>query len=585
MTRALRLAVFLILAAAIVIAAVRLWGPRRSADPAAEPDGRPIRPAPSTSSRTGGTLSASLRSEPARYNRYVEGSAAADLVSLLTDGRLVRVNRATDVVEPALAERWTESEDGLTYTLSLRRGVRFSDGSPFTSADVLFSARVLYDPGVSSPLASATRIGGEPLAFAASDAWTVTVTLPAPFAPGLRLLENLPLLPRHKLEAALNEGRLQDAWRVGTPLSEVSGLGPFRLTEHVSGQRLVFARNPYYWKRDAQGAPLPYLDGITVLVVADQNSEALRMASGDIDVMSNGDIRPEDFATFKRAAEAGRLELHDVGIGLDPNLLWFNLSEPAAARRAWLHDVRVRQAISLAVDRQAMADTVYLGAAVPIHGPVSPGNRTWYSASAPRWPYDPARAKGLLAEAGLGDHDGDGMLEVDGGPARFSILTQAGNTLRERAASLVQEHLRQVGLAVDVVGLDQGALAQRWMQGEYDSIYFGVQASATDPALNLDMWLSSGNFHFWNPRQKTPATPWEAQIDELMHRQAVAPTLAERQQVFAEVQRIIGEQVPAIYFVAPQVTIAVSPRVRNLTPVLQAPQVLWNAETLAVTGR
>ncbi|MEX2662708.1 MAG: ABC transporter substrate-binding protein [Vicinamibacterales bacterium] len=571
MTRALKLAVLLILAAAIVIAGWSLWARRPAPDSPAD--------------TSGGRLIASLRSEPARYNRYVEGSAAADLVSLLTDGRLVRVNRATDVVEPALAERWAQSDDGLTFTLTLRRDVRFSDGAPFTSADVLLSARALYDPAVNSPLASATRIGGKPLVFAAPDPWTVTVTLPAPFAPGLRLLENLPLLPRHKLEGALDAGTFADAWRVGTPLTEITGLGPFMLTEHVSGQRLVFARNPYYWRRDAQGTPLPYLDGITVVIVQDQNTEALRMAAGEIDVMSNADIRPEDIATFTRAADEGRLRLHEVGIGLDPNLLWFNLTEESRDRLAWLHDTRVRQAISHAVNRQAMANTVYLGAAVPIYGPVSPGNRTWHSASAPQWPYDPARAKALLADAGLADTNGDGMLDIGGRPARFSILTQAGNTLRERSASLLQEQLRQVGLAVDIVTLDQGALGQRWMQGAYDSIYFGVQASATDPALNLDLWLSSGNFHFWNPNQPSPATAWEAEIDDLMHRNAVAATLAERQQLFAEVQRILGEQLPAIYFVAPRVTIAVRPRVRNLTPVLQAPQLLWNAETLAVDAR
>jgi peptide/nickel transport system substrate-binding protein len=357
------------------------------------------------------------------------------------------------------------------------------------------------------------------------------------------------------------------------------------LTEHVSGQRMVFARNPHYWRRDGQGTQLPYLDGITVLIVQDQNTEALRMAAGEIDVMSNADIRPEDIAAFTRAADEGTLRLHEVGIGLDPNLLWFNLTEPSRDRLAWLHDTRVRQAISHAVDRQAMANTVYLGAAVPIHGPVSPGNRTWYSASAPQWPYDPARAKALLADAGLADTNGDGMLDTNGRPARFSILTQAGNTLRERSASLLQEQLRQVGLAVDIVTLDQGALGQRWMQGAYDSIYFGVQASATDPALNLDLWLSSGTFHFWNPKQPAPATAWEAEIDDLMHRNAVAATLAERQQLFAEVQGILGEQLPAIYFVAPRVTIAVRPRVRNLTPVIQAPQLLWNAERLAVDAR
>jgi len=543
--------------------------------------GRSFGPQPGERSPTQ-ELTASLRSEPSRYIRYVEATAAGDLVSQLVDGRLVRLNRATDTIEAGLAEAWTPSEDARTYTLSLRRDVRFSDGVPFTAADVLFSARVLYDPNVNSALASAMRIGGEPIEFAAVDDHTVSMTLPAPFTPGLRLLENLPVLPKHLLEAALGEGRLAEAWQVGTPVSGIAGLGPFVLAEHVAGGRLVFARNPHYWRVDGEGTRLPYLDRLTVLIVPDQNAEALRLTAGEIDLMSNGDIRPDDYATFKRASEAGHLRLLEVGVGLDPNMLWFNLTPGARARLAWLHDRRVRQAISFAVDRQAMADTVYLGAGVPVHGPVTPGNATWYSASAPQYPHDPARARQLLAEAGLVDRDGDGMLEgANGRPARFTIVTQKGNTPRERAAAMVQEHLRQVGIAVEIAAFDQGAIFQLWQSGEYDSIYFGVQASATDPALNPDFWLSGGAYHFWNPAQSRPATEWEARIDDLMRRQSAAPSLSERQALFAEVQRIIGEELPAIYFVAPRVIVAVTPRVGNPTPVLQAPQLLWTAETLS----
>jgi peptide/nickel transport system substrate-binding protein len=128
-------------------------------------------------------------------------------------------------------------------------------------------------------------------------------------------------------------------------------------------------------------------------------------------------------------------------------------------------------------------------------------------------------------------------------------------------------------------------MVQRWSKGDYDSIMHGFQASSTDPALQLDFWLSTGNTHVWNPRQKTPATAWEQQIDTLMHQQTAATSLAERQRLFAEVQRIFGEEVPALYFVAPKVTLAVSPRVRNERPAPQIPQLLWSAETLAVAAR
>src|SRR5688572_30161621 len=161
---------------------------------------------PTEANASGGALTASLRSEPAGYNRYVEATAAADLFALLTQSTLVKVDRTTDELQPGLAESWTQSADGQTYTLKLRQGVQFSDGAPFTAADVLFSMRALYDVKAGSVLASAARIDGRPLEFTAPDAHSVVVRLPAPFTPGLRLLCCVPILPRHRLEAAFDAG-------------------------------------------------------------------------------------------------------------------------------------------------------------------------------------------------------------------------------------------------------------------------------------------------------------------------------------------------------------------------------------------
>jgi peptide/nickel transport system substrate-binding protein len=535
----------------------------------------------------GGALTASLRSEPAHYNRYLDAKAAADLLSLLTHARLVRINRATDELEPALAESWTQSADGLSYTLKLRSGVTFSDGHPFSADDVLFTARVLYDPAVNSSLGTSLRVDGKPLVFEATDAATVIVRFPSPYAPGLRLLDNLAILPKHKLEAALDAGTFADAWKVGTPPAELAGLGPFVMAEHVTGQRMVFAKNPHYWKKDSNGVQLPYLDRLTIAIVPDQNTEALRLQSGEIDMMSNGDIRPDDHQAFRRAAEQGKLRLLDVGIGLDPNLLWFNLGESSAARAALFRERAFRQAIAYAVDRDAIVNTVYLGAAVPIYGPVTPGNRTWYSTAAPQYPLDRARARELLASLGLADKDGDGMLEdARGEPVRFSVIVQQGNTIRERTVSVIQDQLRQVGIGVDIAPLDPQSMFQRMAAGTYDSMYHGAQASSTDPIIGWsEFWFSSGQAHYWNPQQKTPATEWEGRIDALMHKVESAPTLTERQQLFADAQKIFGEELPAIYFAAPRVTVAISSRVGNPQPAPQVPQLLWSADTLQAVSR
>jgi peptide/nickel transport system substrate-binding protein len=530
--------------------------------------------------RRGGELVVSLRSEPANYNRYFEASAAADLVSLLTHARLVRVNRATDELEPALAESWTRSDDGLTYTLRLRPDVTFSDGAPLTSADVVFSFRAAVE-ATGSVMRSGLISGGKPIQATAVDDRTVSISLGAP-NPGLRLLDNLTILPRHKLEAALASQTMKGAWTAGKPLTDIAGLGPFVLIEHAAGQRLVFQRNERYWRRDEAGVHLPYLDKLTVLIIPDQNAEALRLESGGTDLMSNGDIRPEDYARFKRLSDDDRLRLIDAGGGLDPNVLWFNLATAGAPDpKPWLRNKTFRQALSYAVDRQAIANTVYLGAADPLYGPITPRNTTWYSQDVPAYPFDADKARGLLGSIGLLDRNGDGQLEdAAGQPVRFSMLIMQGVTIRERTAAMIQEQLRAVGVGVDIVPLDLGGVIQRWLKKDYDAVLHGFQASATDPLMNLDFWLSSGNSHFWNPGQPHAATDWEARIDELMQQQATAATLEERQRLFLEAQRIFGDQLPALYFVAPRVTLAVSPRVVNPTPAPQIPQLLWSADTL-----
>jgi peptide/nickel transport system substrate-binding protein len=563
--------VALVVAIAAIVLAVTL---RR----AGAPPGAPAGPA---------ELTATLRSEPRSFNRFIARDRTSNLVSLVLHGKLVRVNLATQDVEPSLAERWEVSPDGRTWTFTLREGVRFADGTPFTPADVLFSLAAAYDEKTASPLAESLMVNGAPLAASAPDDRTVVFTLPASFGPGVRLLDNLPILPKHKLGAALEAGTLREMWGLNTPPAEMTGLGPFVVEEYRPGERLVFARNPHYWGRDASGAPLPRLDRLVMPIVADQATELLRLEAGEADLVS-GDVRPDDLAAVRKAADAGRLQLVDLGVGLDPDALWFNLSPVFArdaARRArpWLQRRELRQAIALAVDRQAMADTVYLGAAVPVAGPVTPGNHAWHDASIAVPPHDPARAKTLLASMGLVDRNGDGALEgPDGKPARFALLTQKGSSLRERAAAFLQQELQQVGLGVDVVTLDQPAVIERITNGDYEAIWFSPQASDTDPASNLDVWLSSGPFHFWNPVQETPATEWERRIDELMRENVSTPDQAARKRAFDEVQRVFAEEVPALYFVAPKVTVAMSRRVTGARPGILQPFVMWSSETLGV---
>ena len=546
-------------------------------------------PAPTTEAEPlaeprGGALVASVRSEPRTFNRLIARDTASSLIAELTQAALVRINKVEGRIEPWLAESWTRGDDGRTYTLRLREGLRFSDGSPFTAADVLFSFEAVYDDSIASPLGDALRIDGKPIEVTALDRSTVIVRFPKSFSPGVRVLSNLPILPRHRLGTALAAGTLAEQWDVTTPPDSIVGLGPFVLSSYLPGQRLVFARNPHYWRQDAQGRRLPYLDRLTLEIVPDQNAEMLRLESGQID-FTQTEVRATDYASLRRAEAEGWVQLFALGVALDADFLFFNLRPEALAgdlRRSWLQADDFRRAISHAVDRRSFADTVCLGLGEPVYGPVTPGHRRWHNPDVTNFEFDVAQARTRLAGLGLGDRDGDGMLEDRRGePVRFTLLTQRGHTVRETAAAVLAEDLRQVGIAVDVVPLEFGALIQRVMAMDFDAAYLGFRASDTDPASNLDLWLSSAAFHFWNPSQPTPSTAWEAHIDEVMAAQISAPTDVERERLFDEVQQIFAEFVPAIYFAAPRVFVATSSRVANADPALLEPFMLWNADTLA----
>ena len=568
----------MVLAAALAV--VALWAvlSRRPGTPPAPPSGKP---------RGGGSLISSIRSEPRSFNRYSARDSVTETFTHLTQAKLLRVDRRTQEIEPWLAESWDASPDGLTYTLKLRNGVQFSDGTPFSSADVLFAFRAIYDERTGSPTADSMRVDGKPLQVSAPDESTVVVRFPAPFGPGVRLLDNLPILPRHRLEPALQAGMLASAWGPKTPPSELAGLGPFVLEEYQPGQRLVFARNPRYWRKDASGAALPYLDRLTLEIVPDQNAELLRLQTGQLD-FTQSEIRAEDYATLKRIADTGRLVLHDLGVGLDPDSFWLNLDPASKAsdpRRPWLRRVELRRAISHAVDRKAFVDTVFLGAAVPVYGPVTAANLRWYVADLPRFDYEPSAARQLLESLGLKDRDGDGTLEDAAGlPARFALVTQKGNSALERGAAVIRDDLAKVGLKVDVVPLEVGALIDRLERGDYEAVYFRFLTTDFDPALNLDFWLSRGGAHVWHPGQRQPATEWEQRMDELMKQQVAALDGQRRKALFADVQRIFSEQLPIIHFAAPRVVVATSQRVRNATPAVLRPTILWNPDVLAVAS-
>jgi peptide/nickel transport system substrate-binding protein len=533
----------------------------------------------------GGVLRSSLRSEPRTFNRLLDQNFPVDLYAILTSSKLVRVNRASRELEPALAETWTTSPDKLTYTLTLREGATWSDGTPFTSADVVFTFDAIYHPTVNSVLTSALKVNGQPLKVSAPDARTVVVTLPALFGPGIAILDNVHLVPKHKLQAALDGGTFAQSLAVTTAPADLAVLGPFMLRSYEPGQRMVFDRNPRYWKKDVAGIQLPYADQVVLEVVPDQNAELLRLQAGQIDMMQQ-QIRPEDVATLRPLVDQGKARVLELGVGVDPDMLIFNLNSSfwdKDPRRSWILTKEFRKAISHAVDRELFANTVFLGAGVPVWGPVTPGNKDWFSPNIQRYGHSVDRAKEILEGLGLVNRDADEWLEdARNNEARFTLLTYRGNSSLERGAAVLRDALRPAGVAVDVVPLEQGALIQRLVKGQFESIFFFFSQTNLDPSMNLDFWLSSGSAHAWNIGQSKPATDWEKEIDDLMRQVTSQPDPAERRRLFEQVQKIFAENLPVITFVAPRLHMGVSSRLGGLEPAILRPQLLWNVDRITV---
>ncbi len=317
----------------------------------------------------------------------------------------------------------------------------------------------------------------------------------------------------------------------------------------------------------------------------DQNAELVRLQSGQFDMLQQ-QIRPEDIATLRPLEQQGKLKLLELGVSADADLFFFNLRSPywdKDARRDWITRKEFRKAISHAIDREAFANTVYLGAGVPIWGPVTPGNQKWFSPNVPRYGYSLERSKEILASIGLTNRDADPWLEdATGNEARFNVIAYRGNSSVERGSAILRDELAKVGIRVDVVLLEQGALIQRMLKGDFESIMFVVFQTNLDPAMNPDFWLSSGSAHVWNIGQSKPATDWEKEIDDLMVTVMSSVDQTERKKAFDAVQMIVADNLPVLYFVAPRLYMGVTTRVGGLTPSILRPQLLWNAERMTV---
>ncbi|MBV8731848.1 MAG: ABC transporter substrate-binding protein [Acidobacteriia bacterium] len=507
----------------------------------------------------GGELRLALKSEPRSLHPALVESDPEETYRYLTGGVLVRVNRGNQQLEPELAVSWTTEQNGRAIVFHLRKDVCFSDGTPFTADDVAYTMQVLMDPQLHSPTGDAFRSGSGEVKTVVRDRYTVAVVFPAPVAEAARLFDQVAVLSRR------------------SPLKENAVLGPFRLAEHKPGSYLLLTRNPNYWKTE-QGRRLPYLDSVRLDIQQNRELELVRFERGELHLISGVD--PE---LFDRLTREGKVWTRDAGPTLEGELLWFNMN-PAAPlpdyEKRWFNSRNFRLAISHAIRRDDLCRIVYRGHAQPGIGPFSPANRFWFNQKLKAHAFDPKLAEHLLAADGF-RKEKDVLRDSSGQPVEFSIITNSGNKARERAAAMIQQDLAAVGIRLNIVTLDFPALIQRITRSfQYETCLLGLTNVDLDPDGQMNMWLSSSADHAWNPNQKSPATDWEAELDRLMQSQASTMDPLKRKALFDRVQEIVSDQAPILYLINNDALEAASPALRNLSPSVLRPQLLWNIDRL-----
>ena len=538
--------------------------------------------------RSGGRIVVALRAEPKTLNPLISADINSREVIGVMQADLVHINRATQLTEPALAKPWKISADGLQYMLALRRGLKFSDGYPLDADDVVFTFRVYLDEKVHAPQRDLLLLDGKPISVRKTDSQTLVFQLPKPYGVAERLFDGLAILPRHLLEKPYEEGKIGQLGTLATSPNQWAGLGPFRLKEYVAGQRLVLERNPYYWKTDAKGNRLPYLDELVFLFVPSADAQVLRFESGETDLISR--LSAENFSVLSRQQKD--YAMVDAGPGLEYNFLFFNLGGPGEKasvetlqKLKWFQEAKFRQAVSAVIDREAIVRLVYQGRGSALWGLVTPGNRRWRDDKLPHPPRSLDHARALLKEAGFSwsasSNGESALVDSSGKPVEFSIITSSSNADRSKMAALIQDDLKQLGMRVQVVPLEFRSLIDRITQAkEYDACVQGIASFDADPNSDINVWLSSGGLHLWNPSQAHPSTPWEAEIDRLTNEQMYARTFEQRKKLYDRAQEILWDYQPMIFLASPDILTGARKTVGNFHPAVLEPYVLWNVEQL-----
>ena len=509
--------------------------------------------------RRTGDLVWAIHYDPKTFDPAKVDEQASELVRYLTGGVLLRINRQTQQLEPQLAESFHISPDGTLIVFHLRKGLRFSDGSALTSADVAWSLRRVLAPETGSVVAE-EFLAPQQVTVDAPDALTVRVHLPKRITEVGKIFDEIAIEPANRP----SEGRITS--------------GPFTVADYKRGQYLLLNRNPNYWRRDSAGAQLPYASGIRLDILNNNEQEIAAFVRGEYDLVDS--LSPDSFGILMQKSPQSA---HDLGASLNTEQLWFNQSAVAALpdyERAWFQNQGFRVAVSETIHRADLARIAYDGHATPAYDYISPANKIWHNDKLKYSQESVSDANRLLSASGF-HRSGNQLYDAAGHAVKFSILTNAGNPARQKIATLLQQDLAAIGMQVTIVTLDFPALIERLMhKQDYEACLLGLSNVEIDPSAMMNTWLSSSPNHQWNPSEKTPATEWEAEIDRQMLLQASSPAQNIRKAAVDRVQQIVADQQPFIYLVYPNVLEAASPQLRGVQPAILSPRLAWNIESI-----
>jgi peptide/nickel transport system substrate-binding protein len=545
----------------------------------------------------GGRLVYAILGEVDTFNPVEPKGATDQEIRAIVFSGLVDYNNGNWQTGPEVAKSWDVSDDNLTWTFYLREGIRWSDGEPVTIDDALFSFQAVFHDQIATSIKDGFKhpeTGALPQVSIDRDRNALIFQLSRVDSQFLTHIGNVRLIPHHKWKDHLQDENptLLQQMTSNAPPEDLVGCGPFVLKNYVPGEKIVYQRNPYYWKKDARGQRLPYLDEVVILLVKDLNLQWQKFEAGELDIFM--ELPADHFREASAMEKAGKADLVRLGVSLNSNWVCFNLhpgqdaetGEPFVdpAKSYWFHKLEFRKAVNHAIDRDGIQRTAFQGRATPIWSSITPGNRSWYHKGVPTYPHSIDKAKEYLDGLGWKDSDGDGVREDDQGrPIVFNLNTNVENNLRQQIGNLIMQDLRKVGIKVNFKPIIFNDLVTSLRDSHrWDMILLGWGSGVPpDPANGKNITLSSGRLHAWYPQQPEPATAWESRIDSLMTMMDAELDDTVRKKYYDEVQELIGQNIPILYLIAANsYCTSKTNRLGNLWPSLLRPQLTWNLDTL-----